>query len=114
MPYILRDDNDIIVGIAQSPQESWGGEWLPDDHPDVVAYNTPVETFVALALRVLDENASPELLAHLSPILPSIKLLAEAGTTKGIQAALLVLTGVQVPNELEDEKQLLLQKLSGG
>jgi hypothetical protein len=114
MPYILRDDNDNVVGIAQSPQESWGGEWLPDDHPDVVAHLTPVETFTALAFRVLDESASPLFLAQLSPILPSIKLLAEAGTAKGIEAALLVLAGLEVPAELEDEKQLLLQKLGGG
>ena len=113
MPFVQRDADNKVIGIAQSDQQGWSGEFLPDDHPDVVAYLTPVETFTALALRVLDENASPLFIAQLSPILPSIKLLAEAGTTKGIQAALLVLAGLEVPADLEDEKQLLLQKLGG-
>jgi len=113
MPYILRDNNDIIVGIAQSPQESWGGEWLPDDHPDVVAYNTPPETFEALARRVLDESASVQMLAQLLPVLPGMLLMAEAGTEKGTQAALLFLSLLPLPAELEDERKLLLQKLGG-
>jgi len=112
MPYATYH-NGAIVTLANQPQGGEGEVWVDENSPDVVAFLTPSESFSALALRALDESASVALIAQLAPILPSIKLLAEAGTEKGIQAALLVLSGLPLPADLEDERQVLLQKLGG-
>jgi hypothetical protein len=43
MPYGKLVDGKIVGGLAATPQPGWGLEYLPDDHPAVVAFNNPPE-----------------------------------------------------------------------
>lgn len=43
MPYVLRDEQGALSGLTQWPiQESQ--EYLPDDHPEVTAFNLPQQS----------------------------------------------------------------------
>lgn len=37
MPYVKRDEEGHVIGLFAASQES-GQEFLPDDHPDVIAF----------------------------------------------------------------------------
>ena len=39
MPYVQRDDEGNITGCFANPQPGFAEEYLPDDNPEVVAFN---------------------------------------------------------------------------
>jgi hypothetical protein len=53
MPYVSRDDTAKINGVYANLQPGYGEEFLPDDHPDVVAYLAPPKVNPSAALQSL-------------------------------------------------------------
>jgi len=45
MPYVHRNKEEIIIGIAAMPQGGWGKEFLPDDHTDILRFFSPPATW---------------------------------------------------------------------
>lgn len=41
MPYVSRDERGAINGMFANKQPEFGEEYLPDDHPEVVAFLNP-------------------------------------------------------------------------
>lgn len=40
MPFVERDQSGAIKGVYANAQPGYAKEWLSDDHPDVLAYET--------------------------------------------------------------------------
>jgi hypothetical protein len=65
------------------------------------------------AQEILDENFSPEMLATLVTVIPGLERFLQVGTEKSLAAARLVLLAAQLPADLEDERQSLLNLFGG-
>lgn len=44
MRYVQRDKDGKVIGHFARPQPGTAEEALPDDHPDIAAFNTPAPT----------------------------------------------------------------------
>ena len=50
MPYVEREAG-LVTGLFAVPQSGIPDEWLPDDHPDVVAFLNPPEPVTRIERR---------------------------------------------------------------